>query len=78
MKSAASVNTVRQAGSVRLTDMTTYREVLARRGIMPMRVEESQKAHGDLVLDSWCRPVRVYGSTGSGAGEQTTRAVGGQ
>ncbi len=55
--------------------MTTYRDILARRGIRPMRVEESTKAHGDLVLDSWCRPVRVYGSTGSGAGDQTTRAV---
>ena len=57
------------------TEMTTYRDILARRGIRPMRVEESTKAHGDLVLDSWCRPVRVYGSTGSGAGDQTTRAV---
>lgn len=60
MKSAASVNTVRQAGSVRLTDMTTYREVLARRGIMPARIELTEKRAGDLVLDTWARPARVY------------------
>ena len=62
MKSAASVNTVRQAGSVRLTDMTTYRDILARRGIQPMRVERTVKLPADLVLDTWARPARICGN----------------
>lgn len=40
--------------------MTTYRDILAKRGIMPMQIERSHKARGDLVLHSWARPVKVW------------------
>lgn len=40
--------------------MTTYRDILARRGIMPARIELTEKRAGDLVLDTWARPARVY------------------
>lgn len=37
----------------------TYRDHLARRGIQPVRIERTVKKPGDVVLQSWARPVQI-------------------
>lgn len=40
-----------------ITPANDYRALLARRGIMPMRIERTEKRAGDVVLHSWAREV---------------------
>lgn len=35
----------------------SYRDYLARRHIQPLQIERTPKFGGDVVLDSWARPV---------------------
>lgn len=39
----------------------TYRDHLAAKGIRPVRIERTVKKPGDVVLQSWARPVQIVG-----------------
>lgn len=39
----------------------TYRDHLTRKGIRPVRIERTEKKPGDVVLQSWARPVQIVG-----------------
>lgn len=46
-----------------VTTPRSYRDYLAGRGIEPLAIERTEKAPGDLVLSSWCRPVASVGAS---------------
>ena len=39
----------------------TYRDHLNRKGIHPVRIERTRKKPGDVVLQSWAKPVQIVG-----------------
>lgn len=41
----------------------SYRDYLAQRGRQPLVIERTEKAPGDIVLRSWCRPVASVGAS---------------
>lgn len=42
----------------------SYRDHLAKRGYEPLQIVRTEKAPGDKVLGSWCRPVASVGTGG--------------
>lgn len=39
--------------------MASYRDYLTRRSIRPVRIERTEKKPGDVVLQSWAKPVQI-------------------